>query len=145
LLGDQFLHPSIADISIPFVSSYKTGWMTAGIIGGWSMILLGLSYYARRSIGAKRWRKLHRFTALAWLAGLVHAVGMGTDAGQIWFLAMIAIVAIPAAALLVLRLSRSAKPPGGRPSAAAPPAARQHLPARGVVPPRRVPARSLHS
>ena len=42
-----------------------------------------------------RWRKLHRFTALAWLAGLVHALGEGTDAGQLWFLAMLALVAIP--------------------------------------------------
>ena len=57
--------------------------------------MLGLSYYARRWIGADRWRKLHRLTALAGLAGLVHALGEGTDAGQIWFLAMIAIVAVP--------------------------------------------------
>ena len=99
--------PSIADISIPFVSSYKTIWTTLGIVSGWSLILLGLSYYARRYVGAVRWRKLHRFTALAWLAGLVHALGEGTDAGQVWFLAMIALVAIPALALLATRLARS--------------------------------------
>jgi sulfoxide reductase heme-binding subunit YedZ len=107
LLGDSFLHPSIADISIPFVSSYKTIWTSLGIVSGWSLILLGLSYYARRYVGAVRWRKLHRFTALAWLAGLVHALGEGTDAGQVWFLAMIALVAIPALALLATRLGRS--------------------------------------
>ena len=107
LLGDSFLHPSIADISIPFVSSYKTIWTTLGIVGGWGLILLGLSYYARRYVGAIRWRKLHRFTALAWLAGLVHALGEGTDAGQVWFLAMIALVAIPALALLATRVARS--------------------------------------
>jgi len=120
LLGDSFLHPSIADISIPFVSSYKTIWTTLGIVGGWSLILLGLSYYARRWVGAVRWRKLHRFTALAWLAGLVHALGEGTDAGQLWFLAMVALVAIPALALLVTRLARSgggapARPPAPQP------------------------------
>jgi methionine sulfoxide reductase heme-binding subunit len=108
LLADSFLHPSIADITIPFVSSYKTIWTSIGIVAGWSLVLLGLSYYARRWVGAVRWRKLHRFTALAWLAGLVHALGEGTDAGQIWFLAMIALVAIPAVGLLFTRLSRSA-------------------------------------
>jgi sulfoxide reductase heme-binding subunit YedZ len=107
LLGDQFLHPSIADIAIPFVSSYKTFWTSLGIIGGWGLALLGLSYYARRYVGAARWRKLHRFTALAWLAGLVHALGEGTDAGQVWFLAMIALVVVPALALLATRLARS--------------------------------------
>src|SRR5215831_15817080 len=45
LLGDKFLHPSIADITIPFVSGYKTGWMTLGIVSGWAVIGLGLSYY----------------------------------------------------------------------------------------------------
>jgi methionine sulfoxide reductase heme-binding subunit len=119
LLGDSFLHPSIADIAIPFVSSYKTFWTTLGIVGGWSLILLGLSYYARRWVGAVRWRKLHRFTALAWLAGLVHALGEGTDAGQLWFLAMVALVAVPALALLATRLARSsgapARPPASQP------------------------------
>jgi sulfoxide reductase heme-binding subunit YedZ len=107
LLGDRFLHPSIADIAIPFVSGYKTFWTSLGIVGGWGLILLGLSYYARRWVGAVRWRKLHRFTALAWLAGLAHALGEGTDAGQLWFLAMIALVAIPALGLLATRLARS--------------------------------------
>jgi methionine sulfoxide reductase heme-binding subunit len=117
LLGDSFLHPSIADIAIPFVSSYKTFWTTLGIVGGWGLILLGLSYYARRWVGAVRWRKLHRFTALAWLAGLVHALGEGTDAGQLWFLAMVALVAIPALALLATRLARSsAGAPAGPPA-----------------------------
>lgn len=110
LLGDQFLHPSLADISIPFVSGYKSIWTTIGIVSGWSLILLGLSYYARRAIGASRWRKLHRFTALAWLAGVGHALGEGTDAGQIWFLAMLAIVVIPALALLLTRVLSSRAP-----------------------------------
>jgi sulfoxide reductase heme-binding subunit YedZ len=119
LLGDKYLHPSIADITIPFVSSYKAGWTTLGIVAGWSTIALGLSYYARRTIGALRWRKLHRFTALAWLAGLVHSIGEGTDAGQLWFIAMIGIVTIPALALLVTRLSGSGRATLPRPAGAA--------------------------
>jgi methionine sulfoxide reductase heme-binding subunit len=117
LLGDAYLHPSVADISLPFVSSYKTVWMSIGIVGGWSLVLLGLSYYFRARIGAGRWRKLHRFTALAWLAGVVHSVGMGTDAGQLWFLAMLAIVAVPALALLAARLlgAGAASAPGATP------------------------------
>src|SRR5450755_364085 len=40
LLFDQFLKLSIADISIPFVSSYKTAWTSTGIIAGWALALL---------------------------------------------------------------------------------------------------------
>jgi len=103
LIGDAFLHPSLADVSIPFVSGYKTLWTSTGIVAFWAMALLGLSYYARSRIGVQRWRRLHRFTALAWILGLVHSLGEGTDAGQTWFLAMVGIVVIPAIALLLGR------------------------------------------
>jgi methionine sulfoxide reductase heme-binding subunit len=105
LLGDSFLHPSVADITIPFVSSYMTAWTTIGIVGGWMMIILGLSYYTRARIGQQRWRTLHRFTALAWMLGVAHSLGEGTDAGEAWFLIATGIVVLPAAALLVARMS----------------------------------------
>ncbi len=129
LLGDQFLHPSVADIAIPFVSSYKTIWTSLGIVGGWALALLGLSYYLRRRIGAARWRKLHRFTALAWLAGLAHALGEGTDAGQLWFLAMVAIVAIPAFLLLATRWLGPG--PGQVPTRPGAPRSEREVPASG--------------
>ncbi len=103
LLGDKFLHPSLADIAIPFASGYKTGWTSLGIIAAYALILLGPSYYARRLIGQERWRKWHRFTALAWIAGIVHSFGEGTDAGSAWFVVMVAATTLPAAMLLVLR------------------------------------------
>ena len=103
LLGDHFLSPTLADIALPFAWSYKTLWTSIGIIGGWALIILGVSYYARHAIGANRWRKLHRLTALAWIAGIVHTMGEGTDAGQMWFLAMLAVVAVPAIVLLAVR------------------------------------------
>jgi methionine sulfoxide reductase heme-binding subunit len=105
LVGDSFMHPSLADISIPFVSSYKTAWTTAGIVAGWALVALGLSYYARRWIGVQRWRMLHRFTVAAWALGVIHSLGEGTDAGQTWFLVMTAIAVVPALALFLARMS----------------------------------------
>jgi len=105
LLGDSFLHPSLGDVTIPFVSSYMTAWTTIGIVGGWMMIILGLSFYMRGRIGQQRWRRLHRFTALAWILGVAHSLGEGTDAGKLWFLVAAGIVVLPVAALLVIRMS----------------------------------------
>ena len=111
LLGDGYLNPSLGDIAIPFLSGYKTLWTSTGIVAFWALLLLGLSYYARSRIGARRWRKLHRFTALAWILGIAHSLGEGTDAGQAWFLAMTALVVVPALLLLAIRwLSPSATP-----------------------------------
>jgi sulfoxide reductase heme-binding subunit YedZ len=103
LLGDAFMKPSLADITIPFASSYAQPWTSLGIVCGWLLIVLGLSYYVRARIGVNRWRKLHRWTALVWLLSLGHALGEGTDAGQLWFLASAAIVVIPALGLLAVR------------------------------------------
>jgi sulfoxide reductase heme-binding subunit YedZ len=105
LLGDSYLHPSLAAISIPFASAYQRGWMALGVVAGWALLLLGLSFYVRGRIGVARWRTAHRFTALAWLAGAVHALGMGTDADQPWFLAATAAVALPTIGLLALRMT----------------------------------------
>jgi len=110
LLGDSYLKPSLADVTIPFVSSYERLWMSVGIVAGWAFVILGLSYYVRARIGIQRWRTLHRFTALAWVLGIVHAVTMGTDAGTAWFLVTVALVALPAGALLVRRLTPTPVP-----------------------------------
>lgn len=103
LLGDGFLNPSLGELTVPFLSGYATIWTSTGIVAFWMLLALGLSYYARARIGVRRWRVLHRFTALAWLLGLAHSLGEGTDAGQAWFLAMVAIVVLPALALLAMR------------------------------------------
>src|SRR3954447_13697426 len=115
LLGDSFLSPTLADISIPFVTGYQRGWTTLGIVAGWALIALGLSYYVRDRIGQQRWKKLHRFTALAWAAGVVHSLGEGTDAGATWFLVATAIAVVPALVLLAIRhLGRPAAAPAPR-------------------------------
>jgi sulfoxide reductase heme-binding subunit YedZ len=109
LIGDGYLHPSLGDVAIPFVSGYETLWTSMGIVAFWMLAILGLSYYARAHIGVQRWRTLHRFTALAWALGLAHSLGEGTDAGQTWFLAMIGIAAVPTLLLLIVRHLPSAR------------------------------------
>ncbi len=104
LLGDSYLRPTLIDITVPFALSYKTIPTSIGIVAGWGIVILGLSYYVRAKIGVQRWRMIHRFTALAWLFGLVHAFTEGTDAGQSWFIALILLTAAPALSLLAWRL-----------------------------------------
>lgn len=104
LLGDSFFHPSIIEISVPFVGAYRPLWTGLGILGGWGLAVLGLTFYAREWIGQARWRYLHRFIAVFWALGIVHTLGAGTDAGQLWLLALMAAPAVPAGILLLGRL-----------------------------------------
>lgn len=114
LLGDRFVGYSLSEIAIPFASSYQPFWTGLGVIAGWGLLLLGLSYYARRAIGPARWRTIHRATAAFWLIAVLHGVVMGTDHGKLWFLAAVGALALPALVALLARWSdRLEQPPPG--------------------------------
>jgi len=85
LLGDPWLHPGVAGVTVPFALGYKTLFTGLGVIAAYLAALLGLSYYARRRIGARLWRKAHRATVVVYLLGLTHALGAGSDASAVWF------------------------------------------------------------
>lgn len=109
LLGDHWLHPTIVQILVPGQMSYQPFFTSMGIVGGWLAAILGLSFYARKHIGAKRWRNLHRLTVVVWVMAIVHALGAGTDSGQAWMQLTLLATGLPIIALFILRLK------GGRP------------------------------
>jgi len=110
LIGDAYLHPALSQILIPFTISYRPLFTGLGIIAGWGAAILGLSFYARRHIGARRWRSLHRWTMLVWALAVIHVIGAGTDSGQIWMQAIIALTTVPILALFVRRILIPSKP-----------------------------------
>jgi methionine sulfoxide reductase heme-binding subunit len=84
LLGDPWLNPGPAGIAIPFTMAYKAFWVGLGITGGWLAALLGLSFYARRRIGPRLWRRAHKATIVVYILGVAHTLGAGTDASSPW-------------------------------------------------------------
>jgi sulfoxide reductase heme-binding subunit YedZ len=107
LVGDGVLHPSLLDVTLPFAWSYMRLATTLGIVAGWALIFLGLSFYTRDRIGRARWKLIHRFTLLAWVAGVVHTVVEGTDAGTVWYIALLVVTTAPVLVLLAIRIVRS--------------------------------------
>lgn len=114
LLGDTYFDFTLPNIALPFIAPYKNLLTSIGIFAGWGMLILGLSYYARKRIGLARWKLLHRFTAVAWILGLIHAFTEGTDSGQSWFIALLGLTALPALILLSVRMAK--RPPSTRPA-----------------------------
>lgn len=110
LLGDTYFHFTPLNVALPFLAPYRNVFTSIGILAGWGMIILGLSYYARRRIGQARWKTIHRLTAVAWLLGLVHTFADGTDAGRPWFIALVVLTATPALVLLIVRHARPRAP-----------------------------------
>ena len=115
LLGDSYLRPGPLGIAIPFTMSHQPLWTGIGVIGGWLAALLGLTFYVRRWIGPKLWRKMHRWTLAVYVLAVVHTLGTGTDSGTPWFLIILAATLAPLVVMAALRYLPDDDPPSGRP------------------------------
>jgi sulfoxide reductase heme-binding subunit YedZ len=104
LLGDTWLHPGVVGVTVPFAMDFRTAFTGLGVIAAYLAALLGLSFYFRKRIGARLWRKAHRATVLVYLLGLVHALGAGSDASAPWFRWWVFLTTPVLAALFVKRL-----------------------------------------
>jgi methionine sulfoxide reductase heme-binding subunit len=103
LLGDHWLRPGWRGITIPFALAYRPGFTGIGIIAGYIAVVLGPSFYLRRRIGARRWRKLHRGIVVVWILSSVHALGAGSDASKLWLRVVVLIPVAPIVYLFVVR------------------------------------------
>lgn len=106
LLGDRTLNPGPVGILVPLATPYRPVYTALGILGGYLAATLGLSFYIRRWIGGRRWRTMHRVTVVAYLLGVAHAIGAGSDASipgvRFGLLASV----LPAAVLFLIRNRR---------------------------------------
>jgi sulfoxide reductase heme-binding subunit YedZ len=104
LLGDRWLHPGPLGVAVPFAMDYRPVWTGIGIVAGYLGAVLGLSFYARKRVGAKRWRNAHRLTPLVYVLAVTHTLGAGTDASAAWLRTGLVVLSAPLVYLVVLRL-----------------------------------------
>jgi sulfoxide reductase heme-binding subunit YedZ len=119
LLPDSWLQPGAAGVFVPFANPYRPFWTGLGVCAAYLTAGLALTWYARRWIGARRWRNAHRFIPIAWLLAAVHVLGAGTDADSTWLLAPLVATVALVAFMLLLRWRKSLSGGGGAGSASA--------------------------
>ncbi|MHB8241524.1 MAG: ferric reductase-like transmembrane domain-containing protein [Solirubrobacteraceae bacterium] len=103
LLGDRTLNPGPVGILLPFAMSYRPSYTALGILSGYLLAALGLTFYVRKRIGGKRWRQMHRATVVAYVLGVAHAIGAGSDSSIPAVRFGMVASALPAAALFLIR------------------------------------------
>lgn len=108
LAADPVIRPGLAGVLVPFAEPYRPVASAFGQVAGYGMVAFGLTYYARRRIGARRWRAAHRAVAAFWLMAVVHALLTGSDAGRPWFVVGVGLPVVTAAALLCGRYAERA-------------------------------------
>lgn len=110
LLLDGYLRPGLAGITLPFALAYRPVFTGIGIIAGWLAVLLGLSFYVRKRIGTKTWRRLHRFTIAVYVLAVAHVVGAGTDRHSWWMLGLLGALTAPIVFLFTYRVLPAPRP-----------------------------------
>jgi sulfoxide reductase heme-binding subunit YedZ len=123
LLGDPWLDAGPLGMVVPFTLGYRPVWTGFGVLAAWVAALLGLSFYARRRFGTRRWRALHRLVPIAYALAVVHVLGAGSDAATLGLRVLVLGSLVPVGVLLALRvLTRPAPPPAPdvKPAAAEP-------------------------
>ena len=120
LAADPWLKAGVKGIVVPFAIGYRPLWTGLGIVGSYLAAILGLSFYLRRRIGVRLWRRMHRFTVVVYVLALAHALGSGTDASiPVVRYAMLA-SGLPVLFLFALRQQRGRGPSGASRPAASP-------------------------
>jgi predicted ferric reductase len=84
LLGDRYIGYTLAQVVIPFASSYEPAWVGLGQVGFYTMLIVTLSFYVRSRIGQKTWRSLHYVGFLTYLVALLHGITAGSDTSLPW-------------------------------------------------------------
>lgn len=88
LVADSTVEISPAALFVPGLAGYRSLWTSIGVLTGELMVVIYLSFWLRRVIGQRSWRRLHYTTYAAFAGATLHGVATGTDAGLPWAMAL---------------------------------------------------------
>jgi sulfoxide reductase heme-binding subunit YedZ len=109
-LLDTYVNINLVNVIVPFSGSYKPLWLGLGAIAFDLLIAVALTSVLRRRIGYRTWRATHWLAYLSWPVALVHGLGIGSDRGSQWMLALTAACVLIVACAVIARLTQ--KSPG---------------------------------
>jgi sulfoxide reductase heme-binding subunit YedZ len=104
LLGDSYFQFNVWQLSIPFLTPYRT-WQTAvGVASIYLLLLLVISFYVRQFIGYRAWRMLHYLTFALFAGATLHGLSAGTDTSQAWAKLIYIVCGAGTVALIMYRI-----------------------------------------
>jgi sulfoxide reductase heme-binding subunit YedZ len=79
LMADKYLPYSIWQVLIPFLSPYRPFWVGIGVIAFYLSLLVTITFYLKKKIGAEAFRKIHYLSLVAYFGATLHGLYAGTD------------------------------------------------------------------
>lgn len=94
LVLDSSIHVSPVALIVPGLVTYRPAWTAAGVLAGDLILLVIASFWVRRRIGTRNWRRLHWTTYGIFAAATVHGLFAGTDSRSLFGLYVGAVLAV---------------------------------------------------
>jgi hypothetical protein len=79
ILLDPVMRFGLVAVVVPGTAPWRPITVAAGVVAGYLMLALALSFHVRRRIGQRKWRLLHYASFAAFALALGHALHAGTD------------------------------------------------------------------
>jgi DMSO/TMAO reductase YedYZ heme-binding membrane subunit len=84
LMIDRSVPYSPAELLVPFSGPYRPIWVGIGQLTLGISIVVLFSFYVRKRIGQRSWRRLHYLSFLAFVGATAHGLMAGTDTAAAW-------------------------------------------------------------
>jgi predicted ferric reductase len=107
LFLDPYAQLRLVDFVVPFLGAYRPLWQGLGTVAFDVLVVVIVTSLTRHRIGLRMFRMVHWVSYGLWPIALAHAIGNGTDALRVWFLAFAGCCALAVVAAVVWRLRAS--------------------------------------
>jgi predicted ferric reductase len=101
---DTYVNIRWYDAFIPFNGGYQHLWLGLGAVSCDLLIAVVVTSLVRERLNHRRWRLIHLASYAAWAIGVLHGIGIGTDAFTVWGMSVNALSVGVVAVFCVVRL-----------------------------------------
>lgn len=110
IMLDSYTSFGVADVLIPFASSWHPLWVAWGIVSMYLLLAVELTSLARRRMPRRLWHAVHISSLPLFAFSTLHFAGAGTDAGNPFAVFGIILLSGVVAAFLFRRFGRPHSP-----------------------------------
>jgi predicted ferric reductase len=105
LLGDHYINFKVFQVLLPFsTTQFKPVAVGVGQLGFYLWAIIIISFYVRKKIGSKTWRKIHFLSFVSFVFALLHGISSGTDSTTLWAQAIYWITGISLLYMIIYRI-----------------------------------------
>jgi len=84
LVLDTTVKVTLPALVVPGLVAYRPTAVVVGVVAAWLFVAVTASFWLRRRIGARAWRRLHWLTYGLFVAATYHGLASGTDTARPW-------------------------------------------------------------